>query len=89
MMDERLQFAGGRLAGKPMSELCEEFRISRKTGYKIFDRCPECGVHGMRAPRRARCVRHRTALSFRRASHELWCTEYKGVFLRGKRHYTY
>ena len=35
-----------RLAGEPMTELCREFGISRKTGYKIFDRYRECGVQG-------------------------------------------
>src|SRR5438128_10113633 len=30
-----------------MAELCREFRISRKTGYKIFDRYQECGVQGL------------------------------------------
>jgi transposase len=43
-MDERLQFVARRLAGEPMAELCREFGISRKTGYKIFDRYQECGV---------------------------------------------
>lgn len=39
-MDERLQFVTRRLAGETMAELCREFGISRKTGYKIFDRYP-------------------------------------------------
>jgi hypothetical protein len=43
-MDERLQFVARRLNGEPMAELCREFGISRKTGYKIFDRYQECGV---------------------------------------------
>src|SRR6478736_9118246 len=47
VMDERLQFVARRLAGEPMSDLCREFGISRKTGYKIFDRYQECGVHGL------------------------------------------
>ena len=38
VMDERLQF---------VAELCGEFGISRKTGYKIFDRYQECGVQGL------------------------------------------
>ncbi len=46
-MDERLQFVARRLAGEAMAELCREFGISRKTGYKIFDRYQECGVHGL------------------------------------------
>ncbi len=46
VMDERLQFVARRLAGEPMAELCREFGISRKTGYKIFDRYQECGWKG-------------------------------------------
>ena len=42
-MDERLQFVARRLAGETMAELCREFGIARKTGYKIFDRYQECG----------------------------------------------
>jgi putative transposase len=30
-----------------MAELCREFGISRKTGYKIFDRYQDCGVEGL------------------------------------------
>ena len=44
VMDERLQFVARRLAGEAMAELCREFGISRKTGYKIFDRYQECGA---------------------------------------------
>src|SRR5215472_15660299 len=47
VMDERVQFVARRLAGESMAELCREFGISRKTGYKIFDRYQECGVHGL------------------------------------------
>jgi transposase-like protein len=45
-MDERLQFVACRLAGEAMSELCREFGISRKTGYKVFDRYQETGIQG-------------------------------------------
>jgi hypothetical protein len=38
VMDERLQFVGRRIAGESMAELCREFGISGKTGYKIFER---------------------------------------------------
>jgi hypothetical protein len=38
VMDERVKFVARRLAGEPMADLCREFGISRKTGYKIFDR---------------------------------------------------
>ena len=30
-----------------MAPLCREFHISRKTGYKIFDRYKECGLEGI------------------------------------------
>ena len=30
-----------------MALLCREFNISRKTGYKIFDRYKECGLEGI------------------------------------------
>ena len=37
-MDERLRFVARLLEGEKMAPLCAEFSISRKTGYKIFDR---------------------------------------------------
>ena len=45
--DERVQFVARRLAGETMAELCRAFGISRKTGYKIFDRYKECGLQGL------------------------------------------
>ena len=39
-MDERLRFVARLLEGEKMAVLCREFDISRKTGYKIFDRFP-------------------------------------------------
>jgi len=42
-MDERLRFVARLLEGEPMTDLCREFGISRKTGYKIFDRYKEEG----------------------------------------------
>jgi putative transposase len=44
VMDERMRFVSRRLEGEKMTALCAEFGISRKTGYKIFDRYKECGV---------------------------------------------
>ena len=61
-MDERLQFVVRRLAGEPMAELCREFGISRKTGYKVFDRYQECGIHGLTTEIGARIA---TPTSFR------------------------
>ena len=43
-MDERLRFVARRLEGEKMAPLCAEFGISRKTGYKIFERYKDCGV---------------------------------------------
>ncbi len=42
-MEERLRFVARRLEGESMSDLCREFGISRKTGYKIFNRYKEHG----------------------------------------------
>ena len=62
-MDERLQFVARRLAGEAMAELCREFGISRKTGYKIFDRYQECGVEGL-TDRSRRPYRYANQLPF-------------------------
>ena len=51
VMDERVKFVARRLAGEAMADLCREFGISRKTGYKIFDRYQECGIHGAHRPK--------------------------------------
>src|SRR5712691_3379929 len=63
VMDERLQFVARRLAGEAMSELCREFGISRKTGYKIFDRYQECGLQGL-TDRSRRPYRYANQLPF-------------------------
>ena len=46
-MDERLKFVSRVLDGESMSGLCREFGISRKTGYKIFNRYKECGLEAL------------------------------------------
>ena len=43
-MDERLRFVARLLDGEKMAVACREFGISRKTGYKIFNRYKEFGV---------------------------------------------
>jgi putative transposase len=43
MKDCNLWLAGWRVK----RWLCREFGISRKTGYKIFDRYQECGLQGL------------------------------------------
>lgn len=46
-MEERLRFVARLLEGEEMSFLCREFGISRKTGYKIFDRYKEFGLEAL------------------------------------------
>ena len=46
-MDERLRFVARLLDGEKMAVLCREFDISRKTGYKIFNRYRDCGLEGL------------------------------------------
>ena len=46
-MDERMRFVIRHKDGESMASLCREFGISRKTGYKIFDRYQECGLEGL------------------------------------------
>jgi putative transposase len=42
--DERVRFVARLLDGEKMAPLCTEFGISRKTGYKIFDRYKDSGL---------------------------------------------
>ena len=59
--DERLRFIARLLDGEKMAILCAEFGISRKTGYKIYDRYKDCGVHGL-TDRSRRPYRHANQL---------------------------
>jgi len=45
--DERGRFVTRLLDGEKMARLCAEFGISRKTGYKIFERYQRLGVRGL------------------------------------------
>lgn len=47
VMDERLRFIARLLEGEAMTDLCVEFGISRKTGYKIYDRYKESGSEAL------------------------------------------
>ena len=46
-MDERLRFVARVLDGEAMSDVCRSFGISRKTGYKIFNRYKEQGLEAL------------------------------------------
>src|SRR5208282_3261588 len=61
VMDERLRFVARRLEGEQMSFLCREFGISRKTGYKIFERYKEHGLEAL-SDRSRRPYRHANKL---------------------------
>ena len=47
VMEERLCFVARLLDGEAMTDVCREFSISRKTGYKIFDRYKEHGLEAL------------------------------------------
>lgn len=47
-VDERVKFVARLLDGEKMAPLCREFGISRKTGYKIFNRYKDIGVERLK-----------------------------------------
>ncbi len=55
VMDERLCFVARLLEGEGMSDVCREFGISRKTGYKIFSRDRDDGLEALTDRRGVRC----------------------------------
>ena len=61
VVDERVRFVRRLLDGEAMTALCEEFGISRKTGYKIFQRYQQIGVRGL-TDRSRRPYRHANQL---------------------------
>jgi transposase InsO family protein len=61
VMDERLRFVAKLLDGESMSDVCRQFGISRKTGYKIFTRYKDHGVEAL-SDRSRRPVRYANQL---------------------------
>jgi transposase InsO family protein len=61
VVEERLRFVARLLEGEAMSEVCREFGVSRKTGYKIFDRYKEHGLEAL-SDRSRRPVRYANQL---------------------------
>jgi transposase InsO family protein len=61
VMDGRLRFVAKVLDGESMSDVCREFGISRKTGYKIFNRYKEHGFQAL-SDRSRRPVRYANQL---------------------------
>ena len=62
-MDERMRFVARLLEGEKMAVLCREFDISRKTGYKLFNRFRNSGIEGL-TDRSRRPYRHANRLAF-------------------------
>jgi len=60
-MDERLRFVARLLEGEAMSEVCREFGVSRKTGYKIFERYKDHGLEAL-SDRSRRPIRYANQL---------------------------
>jgi transposase len=61
VMEERLRFVARLLDGEAMTDVCREFGISRKTGYKIFDRYKQHGLEAL-SDRSRRPVRYANQL---------------------------
>ena len=61
IMEERVRFVARLLDGEGMSEVCRSFGISRKTGYKIFNRYKEYGLEAL-CDRSRRPVRYANQL---------------------------
>jgi transposase InsO family protein len=61
VMEERLRFVARLLDGEGMSEVCRQFGISRKTGYKIFKRYKDEGLEAL-CDRSRRPVRYANQL---------------------------
>jgi hypothetical protein len=55
--EERLRFVARLLDGEAMTDVCRDFGVSRKTGYKIFDRYKEQGLEAL-SDRSRRPVRY-------------------------------
>lgn len=63
-MDERPRLVAKLLDGESMTEVCRDFGISRKLGYKIFARCKEHGAEAL-SDRSRRPVRHANRIDAR------------------------
>src|ERR1700692_2401365 len=59
--EERLRFVARLLDGEAMTDVCRDFGVSRKTGYKIFDRYKEHGREAL-SDRSRRPVRYANQL---------------------------
>jgi len=61
VMEERLRFVARLLDGEAMTDVCRDYGVSRKTGYKIFGRYKERGLEAL-TDRSRRPVRYANQL---------------------------
>src|ERR1700747_2078742 len=61
VMHERPRFVAKLLDGESMTDVCRDFGISRKTGYKIYNRYKESGLAAL-SDRSRRPVRYANQL---------------------------
>jgi transposase InsO family protein len=62
VMDARLRFVARLLEGEAMTDVCREFGVSRKTGYKIFERYKDHGLEAL-SDRSRRPIRYANQLA--------------------------
>lgn len=55
IMDERIKFVAQVMEGESMSSVCREFGVSRKTGYKIYNRYIKYGLDALKDQTRRPC----------------------------------
>src|SRR5262245_33309644 len=91
-MSERLRFVSRLLDGEKMTDLCDDFGISRTTGYKLLERYESDGAMALydqsRAPlshpNRTALVMERTILDLRR-QHPTWGAPKIKAYLEDKK----
>ena len=71
VMEERLRFVAQLLEGESMTDLCRQFGISRKTGYKLFDRYKEHCLSALTDRSAAGALRQPAAAAARRLCGDL------------------
>jgi transposase InsO family protein len=90
-MSERMMFVSRLLNEEKMSDLCREFGISRKTGYKIFERYKDEGLDGLKDQcRSAKSRPNETSKAVQKlilelkADHPTWGAPKIKAYLEGK-----
>ena len=73
-MEERLRFVVRLLEGEAMSDLAREFGISRKTGYKTFNRYKASNQSTTRSPQGCQpCLRYALSPMCPGRTAKSWC----------------